>query len=291
MTNPDLKPPPSSATCCPRSASTSPMRGPRRSIPPITPEQPLAGLALSGGGIRSATFNLGILQALAEAKKLRRFDYLSTVSGGGYIGGWLTAWIHRQGLDQVETTLATSVSGTAPEPHEVKWLRAHSNYLTPRKGLFSLDTLWGACTYVRNLLINQLLLFALIVFVLVGGATANGLLLIISRSAPAAMWTAGAIVLLLAAPLVGFEFASLRGQPPRKCGDAARVRAAKQARHLAHRVLHHRRGRPDGVCAGAAEGRGDDGADAVASIARGALPCVLHRRGALRVDRLQPVER
>ena len=67
------------------------------SIPPITPGQPLAGLALSGGGIRSATFNLGILQALAEAKKLRRFDYLSTVSGGGYIGGWLTAWITGKG--------------------------------------------------------------------------------------------------------------------------------------------------------------------------------------------------
>ena len=63
-------------------------------LPPIGPAHPLAGLALSGGGIRSATFNLGILQALAEVGKLRRFDYLSTVSGGGYIGGWLTAWIH-----------------------------------------------------------------------------------------------------------------------------------------------------------------------------------------------------
>src|SRR5574341_384045 len=49
----------------------------------------LAGLAFSGGGIRSATFNLGILQALAELRLLHRFDYLSTVSGGGYIGSWL----------------------------------------------------------------------------------------------------------------------------------------------------------------------------------------------------------
>ena len=52
----------------------------------------LTGLALSGGGIRSATFALGVLQALAHHDLLRRFDYLSTVSGGGYIGTSLT-WL------------------------------------------------------------------------------------------------------------------------------------------------------------------------------------------------------
>ncbi len=46
----------------------------------------LTGIALSGGGIRSATFGLGVLQALARHDLLRRFDYLSTVSGGGYLG-------------------------------------------------------------------------------------------------------------------------------------------------------------------------------------------------------------
>src|SRR5712692_4362151 len=46
----------------------------------------LAGLAFSGGGIRSATFNLGVIQALSKMGLLRTFDYLSTVSGGGYIG-------------------------------------------------------------------------------------------------------------------------------------------------------------------------------------------------------------
>ncbi len=53
----------------------------------------LIGLAFSGGGIRSATFNLGILQGLAQLGLLRKFDYLSTVSGGGYIGSWLMAWM------------------------------------------------------------------------------------------------------------------------------------------------------------------------------------------------------
>lgn len=47
------------------------------------------GLALSGGGIRSATFCLGVLQAMAQNKWIRKIDYLSTVSGGGYIGSFL----------------------------------------------------------------------------------------------------------------------------------------------------------------------------------------------------------
>ena len=38
----------------------------------------LVGLAFSGGGIRSATFNLGVLQGLAKVKQLNRFDYIST---------------------------------------------------------------------------------------------------------------------------------------------------------------------------------------------------------------------
>ena len=54
------------------------------------------GLALSGGGIRSATFCLGFLQALASQGLLRRVDFLSTVSGGGYIGAFLGGLIQRQ---------------------------------------------------------------------------------------------------------------------------------------------------------------------------------------------------
>lgn len=55
-----------------------------------------AALCLSGGGIRSATFCLGVLQGLAKNNLLSKFDYLSTVSGGGYIGSWLSAWIYHQ---------------------------------------------------------------------------------------------------------------------------------------------------------------------------------------------------
>ncbi len=55
----------------------------------------LTGLALSGGGIRSASFSLGVMQALAHQGWLERFDYLSTVSGGGYIGTSLTWLLHK----------------------------------------------------------------------------------------------------------------------------------------------------------------------------------------------------
>lgn len=55
----------------------------------------LSGLALSGGGIRSASFSLGVMQALADNQVLERIDYLSTVSGGGYIGSSLTWALHR----------------------------------------------------------------------------------------------------------------------------------------------------------------------------------------------------
>jgi hypothetical protein len=62
--------------------------------PPLV--QDLVGLALSGGGIRSASFNLGLLQGLASRQVLWLFDYLSTVSGGGFIGAWWSAWLSRK---------------------------------------------------------------------------------------------------------------------------------------------------------------------------------------------------
>src|SRR6185369_15039193 len=63
----------------------------------------LSAICFSGGGIRSATFALGIVEALAERRLLSKFDYLSTVSGGGYLGSWLSAWIRRE---QIETQTA-----------------------------------------------------------------------------------------------------------------------------------------------------------------------------------------
>ncbi len=62
----------------------------------------LVGLAFSGGGIRSATFNLGLLQALAKQGILPYCDYLSTVSGGGYIGSCLSSLLDNPEASVVE---------------------------------------------------------------------------------------------------------------------------------------------------------------------------------------------
>jgi hypothetical protein len=62
--------------------------------PHPTTENGLVGLCFSGGGIRSATFNLGLLQSLYKHGILQRVDYLSTVSGGGYIGSCLTSLLN-----------------------------------------------------------------------------------------------------------------------------------------------------------------------------------------------------
>jgi hypothetical protein len=54
-------------------------------------DQDLVGLALSGGGVRSASFNLGLIQALDRHGVFAQIDYLSTVSGGGFIGGYVSS--------------------------------------------------------------------------------------------------------------------------------------------------------------------------------------------------------
>jgi hypothetical protein len=138
------------------------------------------GLAFSGGGIRSATFNLGILQGLARYNLLQRIDYVSTVSGGGYIGSWLISWIRRWGLEDAIRGLASSPpspplnptpppplmkpavqpppNGTYTEAAPINFLRAYSNYLTPQLGALSADVWEAVASYVRNLLLNLTIL-------------------------------------------------------------------------------------------------------------------------------------
>ena len=155
-------------------------------------EMGLTGLAFSGGGIRSATFALGVLQGLARLNLLSRFDYLSTVSGGGYIGAWLAAWVKREGsLANVERQLKPKRSEQAKakrdqlgeerkfvpfsnkdqpfappyytsgkivdqEPEPIHHIRSYSNYLAPKPGLASADTWALLAIYLRNFAINAM---------------------------------------------------------------------------------------------------------------------------------------
>jgi len=128
---------------------------------------PRTALCLSGGGIRSASFGLGILQALAEKDILRKFHYLSTVSGGGYIGSWLTAWRAAVYEDPtipagakeafVQEKLWNRATPPYREPFELTGIRANSNYLTPKLGALSADTWTLVALYIRNLALNWLI--------------------------------------------------------------------------------------------------------------------------------------
>jgi len=104
------------------------------------------------------------LQGLARCGLLDKFHYQSTVSGGGYIGSWLSAWINREGLTSVTAQLAYQSEQTRPnpEPLEIQNLRSYSNYLSPRLGMFSADSWTLIGTYLRNLLLNWCVIIPLL---------------------------------------------------------------------------------------------------------------------------------
>jgi Patatin-like phospholipase len=132
-------------------------------------DRDLAALCLSGGGIRSATFNLGVLQGLADHRLLTRFHYVSTVSGGGYIGSWLSSWIrrHSEGATGVAKDLSRApIDPAKPEVEPIQHLRKYTSYLAPAAGALSIDTWTLVATYFRNLLLNWTMFLPLLVAVL-----------------------------------------------------------------------------------------------------------------------------
>lgn len=128
----------------------------------LVKENGQSALCLSGGGIRSAAFGLGVVQALSRAGLFSQFHYLSTVSGGGYTGSLLQRWIHEQ--DKQADRVMMSLS-RPEEPDEIKRLRQNSNFITPRVGLGSNDTWTAIAISVRNILLNWLLFIPLVMLV------------------------------------------------------------------------------------------------------------------------------
>ncbi|VWX55726.1 putative Patatin-like phospholipase [Burkholderiales bacterium 8X] len=107
-------------------------------LPPTTPvetegvstHRKLTGLAISGGGIRSAAFALGALQKMAADGVFRGFDYLSTVSGGGYIGSAVSSMLGAGRASHAKEEFPFSHTATrSGERVGLLHLRRFSNYL------------------------------------------------------------------------------------------------------------------------------------------------------------------
>ncbi|MFN0125100.1 MAG: hypothetical protein ACKV19_00240, partial [Verrucomicrobiales bacterium] len=117
------------------------------------------GLALSGGGIRSATFALGVLQAFAQKARLREIDILSTVSGGGFAGGFLGRLFTRKMVaDSADPAGRVEELLKAPSA-PLRWLRTHANYIF---NAGATDIRQNLALYLRNTLSMHLVTFALL---------------------------------------------------------------------------------------------------------------------------------
>ena len=165
-----------------------------------TLERTLIGLALSGGGIRSASFNLGVLQALANIKFLPRVDYLSTVSGGGYIGGWLSAWLLRSGATSVFSDLRTGArESRSPSPLReaapIQHLRRYSNFLTPQVGFLSADFWTAIATHLRNALLNLCILVPTLALIVVLAVLVIGIASYLQTAGAGLLWALGVALL------------------------------------------------------------------------------------------------
>jgi hypothetical protein len=153
----------------------------------------LVGLCISGGGVRSATLGLGMFQAFIENGKLKLVDYLSTVSGGGFIGSCLSSLLSNEhpwekltienpeknlrfnggmmGVDKENAPFAALNNDYEYQPlqkttlsarHQLFHLRKYGEYLTPRKNLFSWDVNRAVGALATGIVINLVVLGLLI---------------------------------------------------------------------------------------------------------------------------------
>lgn len=211
----------------------------RRALATADPEGvPTFALALSGGGIRSATFALGVMQALNEvsvassgvakpgtatepagdvstdtrdvgkpdrylSNLLARFDYLSTVSGGGYVGAFFCSMFIPGRIEGVCTlsrpqasrdaaqlayevmadeppsrTRIQAMKGVRSDRQPLAWLRENGRYLAPTGAG---DMVYAGALAIRNWLAIQYVLATAIVAVLAALMLMRALLVLMFR--------------------------------------------------------------------------------------------------------------
>lgn len=101
------------------------------------------GIALSGGGIRSATINLGLLKTLNKYNILEHADYISSVSGGGYTGAYIQATLKETG----------TYEALFSDEH-ITYMRMRGEYLFPGTGLLKV---WNQFVLVISFLISLIM--------------------------------------------------------------------------------------------------------------------------------------
>lgn len=167
------------------------------------------GLAFSGGGMRSASFNLGVLQALADKGLLTHLDYFSTISGGGYLGGFWSALRHQyekkhpsselkktdpaqvaaSRADALSSDLLKAGRARSPsEPPQIRHLREFSMFLMPRLGFAKAET-WAGIVAVLGGMLPTLLTLAAVVWL------ASTLFVWLATAMASSMWFGMVVVL------------------------------------------------------------------------------------------------
>ena len=124
------------------------------------PRRGIVGMCFSGGGVRSSTFCFGVIQALARHNLLSRVDYLSTVSGGGFIGSCLSAVLSRAGSRSGGDDFPLAFRVGQTEPLTTSHLRSSGKYLAPGGGL---DEVRIPTVILRGALINLISLLPYLV--------------------------------------------------------------------------------------------------------------------------------
>lgn len=147
----------------------------------LNEQKTVSGLAISGGGIRSASFGLGVMQSLVANNQLSKMDYMSTVSGGGYLGSALT-WALKQGGKNAGTSpdnfplgkrgkhrvKDTVLKDSNPDENSNKlldFIRQHGSYLTPTA---SLDMVSFVGVVARSMIMSLFVYFSFITIALTG---------------------------------------------------------------------------------------------------------------------------
>ena len=141
----------------------------------------LVGVALSGGGVRSGAVGLGFIPGMYEKGLLPFVDYLSTVSGGGYAGAYLSS----VSLSAKKAGLSDSENGSTldkpAQQHEFP-IKSEANGKQPQR---ILDFIFGSHYLKRTWAFTNRYLFGLLLTWLV---TLSGLFMICAFTAWCFRW-------------------------------------------------------------------------------------------------------